>query len=225
MAAGDAGDFLFRWGNPTVSDAGEEMSYTEEAGASDGDQQVFFSHNIQWIRPTAYAEGPALPGAGHMLIFDNGSRHLSTGYAYSSLLEIDPYDGAMEGGVYVPQGEAGYRNVRVYTSNRRLSNQVVWFYAPKDPASFWSRNISGLSRLPNGNTLATVGAWGQIIELTPDNEIVWEYKVPLSASDGPTKVLEDGDVTATFRAYRYGPDHPALKGKDLTPKGQLTDPD
>jgi hypothetical protein len=225
MAAGDAGDFLFRWGNPTVSDAGEGMSYTEEGGASDGDQQVFFSHDVQWIRPTAYAEGPALPGAGHLLIFDNGTRHLGTGYAYSALLEIDPYDGPMEAGVYVPQGEAGYRNILVYIGARRTSNQVVWFYASKDPASFWSRRISGLMRLPNGNTLATEGSWGQIIELTPDNEIVWEYKLPIVVNEGPKKILKDGDITSAFLAYRYSPDHPALRGRDLTPKGLLTNQD
>ena len=113
----------------------------------------------------------------------------------------------------------------MYSGARRTSNQVVWFYAAKDPASFWSRNISGLSRLPNGNTLATVGAWGQIVELTPDNEIVWEYKLPLVVNEGPKKVLKDGDIAQAFLAYRYGPDHPALRGRALTPKGQLTDSD
>ena len=222
-AAGDAGDFLFRWGNPAVYDSGEGKSFTEKGGASDGDQQVFFSHDIQWIRPTAYPEGPALPGAGHFLIFDNGTRHLATGNAYSALLEIDPYDGPMENGVYVRQESAGYHNVRVYSGARRTSDQVVWFYASRDPASFWSRHISGLTRLPNGNTMVTGGTWGQLFELTPDNEIVWEYKLPIVNDTGPKKILEDGDFAQSFVAFRYGSDHPALRGRDLTPKGQLVD--
>ena len=225
MAASDKGDFLFRWGNPTVFDAGPGQSYSEAEGASDGDQQVFFSHDIQWIRPTAYAGGPALPGAGHFLIFDNGTRHIATGYAYSAVLEINPYDGPMEKGVYIPQQKAGYRNVRVYSGARRTSNQVVWMYASKDPASFWSRHISGISRLPNGNTMVTAATWGQLFELTPDGEVVWEYKLPIVADKGPRKVLEDGDVAQTFVTFRYGPDHPALRGKDLRPKGLLSDLD
>lgn len=103
------------------------------------------------------------------------------------------------------------------------SNQVVWFYAAKDPVSFWSRFISGLSRLPNGNTLATLGAWGDIIELTPAGEVVWEYKVPTTTTKGAVKVLQDGDIAQIFLACRYGPDHPALRGKDLAPKGKITD--
>jgi hypothetical protein len=159
------------------------------------------------------------------LIFDNGTRHLAGGVAYSALLEINPYDGPKEQGRYVPQEKAGYRNVRVYTGNRKTSNQVVWFYAAKDPASFWSRHISGLTRLPNGNTLATAATWGQIIEITPDNEVVWEFKLPITTERGPVKVLQDGDIAQTFVTYRYGPDHPALRGKDLTPKGHITDLD
>jgi hypothetical protein len=223
LAAGPKGDFIFRWGNPSVSDRGAGMSYSEADGASDGDQQVFFSHDIQWIRSTAYTGGPPLPGAGRFLIFDNGTRHLATGYAYSAVLEINPYDGPMEKGVYVPQEKAGYKNVRSYTGNRRTSNQVTWLYASKDPASFWSRHISGLTRLPNGNTIITAATWGQIFEVTPGGEVVWEYKIPTTTERGAVKILRDGDVAQAFLAYRYGVDHPALKGKTLMSQGKLGD--
>lgn len=68
LAKGSKGDFLYRWGNPAVYDAGAGMSYSEEGGASDGDVQTFFSHDIQWIRSTVYPGGPALPAAGHLLL-------------------------------------------------------------------------------------------------------------------------------------------------------------
>ena len=223
LAAGPKGDFIYRWGNPSVSDSGEGMSYSEDRGPSDGDQQLFFMHDVQWIRPTAYTGGPPLPGAGHLLIFDNGTRHIATGFAYSTLQEINPYDGPMEKGVYVRQEKAGYRNVRVYQGNRRTSNQVVWLYASKDPASFWSRHISGLSRLPNGNTHATAATFGQIFEVTPGGEVVWEYKIPTTTEKGPVKLLADGDVAQAFLSYRYSADHPALKGRKLVPGGKLTD--
>ena len=39
------------------------------------------------------------------------------------------------------------------------------------------------------------------------------------------KVLGDGlpMVNSAFRAYRYAADHPAFKGRDLTPKGTITE--
>ena len=30
-------------------------------------------------------------------------------------------------------------------------------------------------------------------------------------------------VNSAFRAYRYAPEHPAFKGRDLTPKGTITE--
>ena len=77
--------------------------------------------------------------------------------------------------------------------------------------------------MPNGNTLATLGAWGDIVELTPAGEVVWEYKVPTTAARGAVKVLQDGDINHVFLAFRYGPDHPALRGRNLTPRGKITD--
>jgi hypothetical protein len=224
LAAGSKGDFVFRWGNPTVYDSGVGQSYTEAAGANDGDQQVFFSHDIQWIPQTFYPGGPALPGAGNFLIFDNGTRHIQTGWAYSALIEINPYNGPMANGVYVRQENATYKNVPVFQGNRRTSSQVVWLYASKDPASFWSRHISGVQRLPNGNTTACQGTWGTLFEVTPAGEVVWEYKNPVVNNIGIVSTLKDGDAQQSFRAYRYGPDHPALRDKQLIPQGTLTNP-
>jgi hypothetical protein len=32
-----------------------------------------------------------------------------------------------------------------------------------------------------------------------------------------------GEAGSVYRAYRYGPDFPTLVGKDLTPKGKITE--
>ena len=108
LAASDAGDFLFRWGNPCVYDAGDCPSSTNEGQSStNGHQQVFFTHDIQWIRDRE--TGPEigdLPGNGNLLIFDNGARRL--GPTFSSILEFNPYDGPMENGRYIPEATAGY---------------------------------------------------------------------------------------------------------------------
>ena len=96
LAAGDGGDFIFRWGNPCVYDSGEcPRSINEGQSSVDGHQQVFRIHDIQWIRGKEVAPfGSDLPGTGNFLVFDNGNRRL--GNRFSQLVEINPYDGSME---------------------------------------------------------------------------------------------------------------------------------
>jgi hypothetical protein len=48
--------------------------------------------------------------------------------------------------------------------------------------------------LPNGNTLITEGADGRLFEITPENEIVWEYVSPYFGTNQP--------VNRVYRAYR-----------------------
>lgn len=56
LSAGRGGDILFRWGNPSVYDAGKGPSYEAKGiRRSEGDQRLHSSSDIQWI-----AEG--LPG-------------------------------------------------------------------------------------------------------------------------------------------------------------------
>ena len=61
--------------------------------------------------------------------------------------------------------------------------------------------------------------------MTPACELVWEYINPATKEFGVLKTMPDNIPMAnsSFRCYRYSADHPALKGKDLTPKGLLTD--
>jgi len=106
-----------------------------------------------------------LPGAGHILVFDNGNVDENTNpmrissRPNSRILEIDP-----------------------------LTDKIVWQYtADKSGRPFWtffSHYISGAERQPNGNTLICEGANGRIFEVTPAGEIVWEFVNPYSKSDG-----------------------------------------
>ena len=102
-AAGPDGDIIYRWGNPSSYNAGAAPGWLSE-----GDSQMYGSHNIQWIRPYHWqrphlptdnwpdpattSSGIALPGAGNFLIFDNGCYNPTrTG---SRVLEINPRIGA-----------------------------------------------------------------------------------------------------------------------------------
>jgi len=234
LAAGDAGDFIYRWGNACVYDSGDCPSMTDEGlSTSNGHQQVFFSHDIQWItdREVKPVDGE-IPGAGNFLIFNNGARQ--PGPTFSSVIELNPYDGPMEKGVYVPQTVAGYERLRVgggmSAGQQNVSKQVVWRFNGTVPNSFYSMYISGVQRLPNGNTLVCSGAHGHMFEVTPDGDIVWEYINPvgdrINSDDGVYKIMTDrvgGGFNSIFKCQRFSPNYPGLEGRDLTPRGAITE--
>ncbi len=99
-----------------------------------------------------------LPGAGNILLYDNGGRAGAPpiGRQYSRVIEIDP-----------------------------LTKQEVWVYdctAKSERAcsagltsKFFSAFMGCAQRLPNGNTLITESANGRLFEVTVDRKIVWEY--------------------------------------------------
>ena len=132
-----------------------------------------------------------LPGAGNILIYDNGGW---AGYGipdalspegkntlkrdYSRVIEIDP-----------------------------IKMEIVWQCRPMDLGymqpfiadHFYSCYISSAQRLPNGNTLITEGADGRLLEVTAEHEIVWEYISPYYGTHFPTNMV--------YRAYRYPYDY------------------
>ena len=234
LAAGSAGDFIYRWGNSCVYDSGDCPSMTDEGlSTSNGHQQVFFSHDIQWImdREVRLIERE-LPGIGNFLIFNNGARQPGT--TFSSVIEIDPYDGLMELGRYIPQVAAGYERSGVGggmgAAPQNVSKQIVWRFSGTLPNSFYSSYISGVQRLPNGNTLICPGAHGHIFEVTGNGDIVWEYINPVGDRTGDDfgiyKIMTDraGDgFNSIFKCHRYSSDFAGFKNKNLAPLGKITE--
>jgi hypothetical protein len=131
-------------------------------------RQIIGQHHAHFIPK-------GLPGAGNLLVFDNGG---SSGYGFA--------------GPIAPDGVGAFARAtsRVLEINP-VTLELVWSYAA---TRFFSTNISGAQRLPNGNTLITEGAGGRMFEVTSDRAIVWEYVNPLFA--GPR---QSNDV---YRAYR-----------------------
>jgi hypothetical protein len=161
--SGHGGDLLYRWGNPQAYDAG-----------SAADQQLFVQHDAQWIESGS-------PGAGHILVFNNGQGR-SDG-DYSSVDEIvPPLDGSgaytLSGSVYGPAAP-------------------TWSYTAPTPTDFYAANISGAQRLPDGNTLVCDGPSGYFFEVTDAGQTVWSYQY-------------SGDPGAVFRVTRYAADYPGL---------------
>ena len=118
-----------------------------------------------------------LPGAGNILIFDNGGLPEHCGNApsefpnhrgYSRIIEIDP-----------------------------LTYNIVWQYgAAQGTEHFYSRFISSAQRLPNGNTLINAGAYGHFFEVSRSKEIVWEFSNPKGRRH----------EARIYRAYRIPPE-------------------
>jgi hypothetical protein len=121
-----------------------------------------------------------LPGAGNLLVFDNGG---SSGYGFA--------------GPIAPDGRGAFARAtsRVLEINPVTLEQVWSYTNPR----FFSTNISGAQRLPNGNTLITAGAGGRMFEVTTAGAIVWEYMYPLFGGAANAS-------NAVYRAYRvpYG---------------------
>lgn len=204
---GKGGDLLYRWGNPEMCQLGDLS-----------DRMCWNQHDAQWI-----AKG--LPGAGNLLIFNNGLAN--TEEAYSTIDEFKPpqnADGTYQRDSGIPFGPT----------------ELVWTF--EDPDGLFSPRISGAQRLPNGNTLICSGTQWTLLEVTEEGEVVWQYRNPprfiappnlktgirpkamidrsKEAQDSlriPNAIpLEDGGTL--FRAIRYPLDYPAFQGKDLSVK-------
>jgi hypothetical protein len=173
---GHGGDIIYRWGNP--------LAYR-----SDGVQQLFGQHNPSWIPD-------GLPGAGHILVFNNGDVNARP---YSTVVELEPPLQADGSYGLLPGGEYGPASP--------LSQ-----YSADPPSSLFASIISGAQRLPSGNTLVTDGPAGRFLEVTPAGQTVWSYVVADTMGKTGYQV---------FRAVRYEPDFPGLAGQTLVPQGPL----
>ncbi|MBN1641135.1 MAG: aryl-sulfate sulfotransferase [Anaerolineae bacterium] len=76
-----------------------------------------------------------------------------------------------------------------------LTGVVEWSYVADPPETFLSRYISGAQRLPNGNTLICEGSECHLFEVTPDGEVVWDYRSP----------HREPGAMAIYRCLRYTP--------------------
>ena len=167
------------------------------------ERKLYQQHHTHWIEP-------GLPGAGNILIYNNG-----IGRGYSTVDEIVP-----------PVDTAG--NYSIASSAAYGPTSALWTYTGTPPTSFYSAEISGAQRLPNGNTLITEGIKGNLFEVTSAGETVWRYVNPVTTTplaQGSTVPTDpnrsDQYMNAVFRVTRYGADFPGLLGKDLTPIGTI----
>lgn len=158
--------------------------------------QIIGQHHVHMIPQ-------GLPGEGNILIFDNGGW---AGYGLPDRMSVD--------GTKVDKRD----HSRVLEIDP-TTLKVVWSYVGSDSeqgmmgltnnTTFYSQLISAAQRLPNGNTLITEGCFCRLFEVTPEKEIVWEYRAPFDRLSRSPYI---------YRAYRYPYDYvPQLEKPEETP--------
>ncbi|MEI6020161.1 MAG: aryl-sulfate sulfotransferase [Bacteroidota bacterium] len=224
LAASNAGNFLYRFGDPAKYNQGSPPSIlTNWEKATNGNKQLGGAHDIQWIKS-------GLNGAGNFLIFNN-AENLFELTPQSYIVEINPRINISGNATsnYVNPPDAGYiiensPNLNLMKEKKNVSKQIVWKYSSKNNTSFYSTIGSSAQRLPNGNTFICSMNDGHFFEVAPgDTSIVWEYINPMTR-DGVKRIKLDNYPTynGVFRAYRYSSTHPALIGQSLTGGNTLT---
>ncbi len=172
----------------------------ETYGAGDStDQKLYYQHDAHWVDvPLGH------PDFGKIAIFNN-----RVGEDFSSVHLLRPdYD--------------FYSDSYLMSGGTFLPTDFDWSYTRPVPQDMWSTGLSSVQRLVNGNTLIAVGRFGYSYEITPDEDIVWEYVNPMIGgvvvSQGSTLAINNN---LQFRMTRYLEDYPAFDGRDLTPQGYI----
>lgn len=216
---GHGGDLLYRWGNPKNYGRG-----------STADHQLYNQHDVKFI-PEGY------PGAGHLLVFNNDIPGPDNKYpnfiaAMMAARSPDPELAIADIGNYSAVFEielpADVPGSYVLPDNAPFGPEApVWSYYAPDRYSMYSSVMSGAYRMTNGHTLILTSLNGRMIEVTPEQELVWEYWNPYNFN----YTLPDGTPAnpgnlpyQVFRATHFDPDYPALVGKDLSPLDPQPEP-
>lgn len=169
--SGKGGDLLYRWGNPVAYGTGTV-----------NDQKFFGQHGANWIES-------GCPGAGNILVFNNGNEKRR----YSTVDEIIP-----------PIDDQGtYQKIdgKAYGPEHQ-----TWVYVSSNPTDLYSMMLSSAQRLTNGNTLICSANQGLFIEVTPKGHIVWQY----------LNILPSPMHNAVARVQRYPLDYPGIPEVERT---------
>lgn len=193
-AKGDTGGYWGKGGD-LIYRWGNPRAYHRGDSA---DQQLFFIHDVHWVEDFISDDYPYF---GSVAVFNNrfaadySAAHMFTPVADTINLRFE-----MIGEVWGPE------------------TYDVTVLHPVSPQMMYSSGLSSFQVLPNENYLLLNGRTGYAFEMTPENEIVWEYIVPIKngtfISQGET-----AQNNLTFRIKRYPEWYSAFEGKDLTPKG------
>ena len=127
---------------------GNPMNY----GRGNAEDQVLVGqHDANWIEL-------GYPGEGNIIIFNNGALSGFGGGFLSSIVEIVP-----------PVDNQGH--YEIVDVNAYGPSTPVWTHS----SDYFSHIMSGVRRLPNGNTFISVATELRMIEVDTNGDVIWEY--------------------------------------------------
>lgn len=165
------------------------------------DQKLFFQHDVQWI------DDPDLENSEYYRqigLFNNRiESNKSSIDVLKPVLNIELNEYITQSGTYLPSSF----NLTIQSS---------------EESQFQSSNMSSMQLLPNGNYLICAAQRGRVIEITDDNQVVWDYILPFRNG---ARVIQGTDLNigdnVVFRAKKYGANYAAFVGKELFPEYYL----
>ncbi len=186
---GMGGDILFRWGNP------------ENYGSTSKRWIANAVHCPSWI-PDGF------PGAGNLIAFIN------------TIVDTSEADTTEE--------EEGIGRTQPGTTGWGTSNSAIYEVSPQLKgthnyesgellAPIWSFEeissayMSGVQRLPNGNTFICEAANSRFLEVSQDGMVVWEYKAEPAQPAQDSGFVRNRFGNITPRATKYGAAHEGIQ--------------
>lgn len=152
------------------------------------DRKSFFQHDARWINSID-------PDDGKILFFNN-----QAGTDSSTVCVFNPPIDSP--GFYTNPGSDAFG-----------PDEFDWVYGSTE---IFSSNISGVQRLPNGNTLICAGTSGKFREVNVDGHVVWEYINP-DGLNGPVDQGVPPTLNNVFKINRYAPEYSGFEGLELIP--------
>ena len=89
------------------------------------------------------------------------------------------------------------------------TGEIVWQFMDPRKWTFFSPIMGGVQRLENGNSLICEALSGRVFEVTPDDEIVWDYLTPMHHHNE----IFNAESNALFRANRHTADSPEIANR------------
>lgn len=193
--SGKGGQFLWRWGNPSNYNSGNNQN-----------QKLFRQHDVQWID-----EG--LNNAGKVMVFNNGLGR--PGGDQSSVEIISPEMDA--DGNYVLNSSTGRFGPE--TSDYTYMIQENWLSGYESNAQILDNDhmficLGVLGRMIELNENEDI-VW-HYLSPVGDNGSIMEQGDELTLG-----FLPGSTENAMFRAYRYGVDYPAFEGLTIESNGPI----
>ena len=176
-----------------------------EPGNDDPDADFLHANFFHWMGQPTLARRDSFYALSNVLItlrkqdtiamFDFEKGTLVWAWGQGELLR--PHDATVlaNGNILVFDNRTGEGASRIIELDP-LAGEIVWEYPRGAALEFYSATRGTVQRFPNGNTLIGESGGGRAFEVTPEGDVVWEYRTPYRNEEGRA---------AALRIERYPP--------------------